>query len=77
MAKNEKTSDEPVNIEMTCIYCYTSVVKVMTPKQLNLMQLRAEGTPDIPMIQDILPDWSPTERELLISGICNSCYDKF
>lgn len=27
-------------------------------------------------IQDIFPDLSADDREILISGICGSCYDK-
>lgn len=27
-------------------------------------------------IQDIIPEHSPDEREILISGICSSCYDR-
>ena len=28
------------------------------------------------LIQNIFPDWSPEDRELLITGICSNCWDK-
>ena len=28
-------------------------------------------------VQDVFPDWSPTDRELyFVSGICSACWDK-
>lgn len=69
MAENDKTSNEPVKVEMTCLFCHTSHVKLMTPAQLNELELREKP------IQEILPDWSPNERELMISGTCGDCFD--
>lgn len=28
------------------------------------------------LIQDVMPYLSPSERELLISGVCGDCYDR-
>ena len=64
-----QTSDEPVKVEMVCLFCHTSHVKLMTPTQLNEMELREKP------IQDILHDWTPEERELAISGTCGACFD--
>jgi hypothetical protein len=41
-----------------------------TEKQWELLQDSRRG-----LIQDILPDWSADDRELLVSGICGRCYD--
>lgn len=27
-------------------------------------------------IQDAFPNWAPTEREMLMSGICDACWDR-
>lgn len=56
--------------EVTCMKCTTTYVFDVSTKQDEELD---EGKKKI---QDIFPELSPDERELFLSGICGTCYDK-
>jgi len=51
-----------------CYDCQSTTIFNLDPIQYALW---LSGTP----IQQCFPDLSPDDRELLISGICGSCFD--
>ena len=53
-----------------CPYCDTSWTLKVSKDAFN--KFKYEGV----HVQDAFPDMSPDERELLVSGICNTCWDK-
>lgn len=67
---NGKETTEVTEVARRCPWCgILHTVKVPT-EGYNEWR-RGEKT-----IQRALPDTSPRDRELLISGICESCWDK-
>lgn len=56
-------------VHKTCKMCGTSHFIQMTIKGYLAWTRGA-------MIQDAMPELTPDQRELLISGICSTCYDK-
>lgn len=57
-----------MEILVKCLMCNESYTLKVSEKQSQELLLRSKP------IQEILPDHTPSERELLISGICGSCY---
>jgi hypothetical protein len=53
-----------------CIHCKLPTVIMMTADQFARVQKGKE------LVQDIFPDWSPEDRELVISGTHNECWIK-
>ena len=66
-----KMSQYYINIK--CVSCGTMYKIKFTEEQYQrFTQWKAGGI----NIQDALPDFSADERELLLSSICGTCYDK-
>ena len=61
---------EVTEVTRRCPWCGT-LHTVQVPTEGYNEWRRGEKT-----IQRALPDTSPSDRELLISGICQSCWDK-
>ncbi|HBK69367.1 MAG TPA: hypothetical protein DDZ91_12050 [Firmicutes bacterium] len=57
-------------ISITCIKCQKEHVFEVTDQQLAELQAGDKH------IQDILPEFSPGEKEMFISRICNECFNK-
>lgn len=58
-----------LNINAVCRVCNTSYM-LSVDAENYLTWREGEG-----FIQDLLPELSPDERELLISGTCGNCFD--
>lgn len=54
----------------TCVEC-------STPTDLTVSTNGLAAWRDGTHIQDALPDLTVDERELMISGMCGTCFDKF
>lgn len=52
-----------------CLGCGDWKIVVMTQDQLQRWR---KGEP----LQDVFPDWSPEDRQRLISGTCPSCWEE-
>lgn len=62
----EEVEEEVYNLEMMCVFCRkTHTVKVKASQ--------FEAWQNGELIQNAMPDLSPTEREQLISRICPKC----
>ena len=62
--------DNNVTLETKCVCCSETYSIIITDEQhMELVIGRKK-------IQDILPNHTPAERELLISGICGKCFDE-
>jgi hypothetical protein len=48
----------------------------LTPAQFYRFQGWYNNTTSGPLIQDALPDLTPGEREFLLTGCCESCFDR-
>jgi len=59
-----------VNVSVTCPNCKKKSVLQMTEQQCRELNKGEKH------IQDILTDFSPEDRETLISGICPKCWDE-
>ena len=72
--KKSNTDDRPHSIPLPCIKCGTPQNIQVNDKELeklhHYVQTRAGN------IQDILPDHTPGEREMFLSGICNPCWQE-
>ena len=55
-----------------CPFCKKFNVIDMSDKQYNMYLAFKHGTGNI---QDMLPDLSDTEREMLLTGICGDCWN--
>ena len=61
------------NIKVTCTCCHQSVeIPGVDFDKLNAIKI---GRMNGQSIQDIIPELSPDYREMLISGICPTCWD--
>ena len=58
-----------VVIEIECVMCKQSVIMEASEEGLNKWQQGA-------LIQHALPELTEDEREMLLSGICPTCWDK-
>ena len=67
---NGKETTEVIEVTRRCPWCGI-LHTVQVPTEGYNEWRRGEKT-----IQRALPDTSPRDRELLISGICDSCWDK-
>lgn len=54
-----------------CMFCQKPGQVIMTEEQFARFNKKAPGTP----MQDVLPDLSIADRELLISGTHSACFD--
>lgn len=61
---------ENVKIETNCVICRQTCIILVKYKDFEKYQLR-QG-----YIQDIFSYLSAEEREILISGVCGTCFDK-
>ena len=55
-----------------CVMCKTPYVFKLTEEEARIL-----ATPNRPHIQDILPHFTPAEREMLISRVCEKCWKNF
>jgi hypothetical protein len=67
----EIMTTEAINVQTPqCVYCgKRSIVPVSAEQYEKLTSNKGH-------IQDIFPDWSPSERELFITGTHSACWDK-
>lgn len=61
---------ETIDIKATCPMCGKSTVITVTKTQYERYQ---NGE----LIQNCFPEMKPEIREMLITGICPECWDKF
>ena len=59
-----------MKVNTKCPYCKKVTVLEMTDSQYYEYCLGNK------YIQDIFPDWTSEEREMLITGICPDCWNK-
>jgi len=52
-----------------CVGCGTTATFTMTEEQFNRFESDEH-------VQNIFPDWSAEDRELLVSGTCPDCWDE-
>jgi len=60
-----------VYINTKCLQCNKTGYHSVTLETYELL-----CSPNRPNLQQILPDWTPDQREELISGTCPSCWNK-
>ena len=59
-----------------CEVCKVLVQLWATDEQWELWDhLRAEGGSTV-LIQSVFPEWTAEQREMLITSICGTCFDK-
>lgn len=59
-----------VNVSVTCPICKERFIFQMTEQQYKELEKGEKH------IQDILPNFSPEDREMFISGFCPKCWDQ-
>ena len=59
-----------IKVTASCVYCGRSVTVTIEEELFDKWRKGYEA------IQDIMPDVSPDDREIFISNICGSCFDK-
>jgi hypothetical protein len=59
-----------------CPECGRTNCLEVTPQQLSELEFAAEHPSEGKLIQNILTDHSSSEREYLLSGYCNDCWNK-
>ena len=64
-------SERTVEIYMDCLMC-TEQHTIKVREEDYIMY----NSPNRPHVQDIFPYLTPAERELLISGFCEKCWEK-
>lgn len=57
--------------KIRCISCSSEHMVDVTPEQMAELNTRPRR-----LIQEICPNLSASDREILISGICGVCYDQ-
>lgn len=67
---NQTENADKTNVKIKCKICNNSYDIIVNKKDLQDWK-KGKG-----YIQDILSDLSDSERELLISGTCGTCFDK-
>lgn len=70
MIKNVNTENEKVRVTKTCKICNKDFDFWLTIKQID--QLHDKEL----QIQQILKNFKPGDREMFISGFCDSCYNE-
>ena len=60
---------KPFTVNRTCILC-SEEVTITTTEEGMTQWYNGE------FIQDAMPELTPDEREIMISGICGLCFDK-
>lgn len=58
-------------VDIECPFCEGISSVELTDEQYEAVMNRGSGR-----IQDVIPDLSPSIRELFISGICSRCWDE-
>lgn len=59
-----------LEIHLPCVVCDFKTKKDITEEQFK------QWYKGMKHIQDIFPEWTPGERELVISGLCDNCFPK-
>lgn len=62
-------TDDKIRVDCECPMCH----------KINTVELKTQQWWDWQLgghIQDVAPELSPNEREMLISGICPTCWNK-
>lgn len=57
-------------LQIECVSCGNFVLLKLTGKEMYELQTSDK------FIQNVLPNHTPDERELFISGLCKDCYPK-
>ena len=57
-------------VQTKCPHCKKITILEMSDQQYDDYVLGQK------YIQDIFPDWTPGQREMLITGICPDCWNK-
>ena len=60
----------PIGIECTCPFCGETHTVIVGEIDYILWET------DFALVQDAFPYLTPDEREMLISGICPTCWEK-
>jgi hypothetical protein len=55
-----------IKLEITCPFCGNTSV-------FTLPKSKVEAWKNGELIQNVFPEWSPSYREVLISGVCVEC----
>jgi len=71
MTNGEKMT-KPAHTTATCRMCKEEVPLPITDTQVNDY---IENRYSLPLIQDHFPQLNADQRELLLSGICGTCFD--
>lgn len=67
-------SSNTVTLRRICPFCKkTHEVEVNAKEFDDGMKLRAKGKP----IQTAFPTFTPSQREMILTGICDECWDEF
>jgi hypothetical protein len=64
----------PGELLIYCRYCDVAHAVQCTEEQNKMLLRRTDG--EIILIQDIFPDMPVDLREMFISGMCRTCWDK-
>ena len=64
----ERKGLEQIQLEVTCKSCHKTFKIFVDPEGYKKWRTNT-------LIQKALPDLSVQERELLVSGLCSSCFD--
>jgi len=71
----EYLDDHTVVVYTTCPSCGHVNCTEVSREQLWELEFAAENPMKGKLIQNILPDHSPSDRECLVSGVCSTCWD--
>lgn len=65
--------DNKIKVEKTCYLCHEKRTIEMTKEEYENLEryLQGEG-----LIQELLPNITPPDRELLKGGMCGNCWKK-
>ena len=66
-----KVKERGYAVTVRCLLCNTEYILLVNREDWDLYH-----SPCRPHIQDLFPYLSPDERELLISGTCNECWNE-
>jgi hypothetical protein len=72
--KNHNDLPAPGEMFVYCRFCDVAYVVECTEEQNQLLLERANG--EGKLIQEIFPELSEELREMFISGMCGTCWDK-
>ena len=66
-----KVKEYGYEVKVRCVLCKEEQTLLVNRDDWDMY-----NSPNRPHIQDIFPYLSPAEREMLISGVCETCWNK-